>query len=341
MMIDDLLSPTPAPAGAAPPAPEPDAKSSGDGDAEPLPVHWQDVLSSISLGFIFAITMLLGILFARPFQAAGFQAFENPENPWNSVGYIVLLIAFTFVILWIAKKGQKWLIRLIILGAVAGTMVYVAQPFLEQLLGWSSTAAWIGGAGVGIACAVALYYHPEWYVIDIVGVLVAAGAAAIFGISLGLVPVVLLLVVLAVYDAIAVYKTKHMLALADSVMELRLPVLLVIPKHWGYRFRDEVARFKDAAEEGGDGHDREALFMGLGDLVFPAVLVVSIMAFHGAEWGWTPIIACMVGTLLGYSVLIATVLRGKPQAGLPLLNGGAIVGFLVGLYMATGSLVFW
>lgn len=340
-MTDEPFRPTPVPIGGAA-APDRHVPEPPKDDApEPLPVTWQDVMSSISLGLIFVTTMLLAILFARPFAASGFQAFEDPENVGNSFGYILLLIAFTFVILYIAKKGQKWLIRLIILAAVAGTMVYVAKPFFAILLGVPELGAWLGAAAVGIACAVGLYYHPEWYVIDIVGVLVAAGAAAIFGISLGLVPVILLLVVLAVYDAIAVYKTKHMLALADSVMELRLPVLLVIPKTWNYRFRDEVARFKDAAESKQGREEREALFMGLGDLVFPAVLVVSAIMFAQPGWGLAPALGAMGGTVVGYSILIATVLRGRPQAGLPLLNGGAITGFLVGLLAATGSIVFW
>jgi len=37
-----------------------------------------------------------------------------------------------------------------------------------------------------------------------------------FGISLAIIPTLLLLVVLAVYDYIAVYRTKHMVALAEA-----------------------------------------------------------------------------------------------------------------------------
>jgi presenilin-like A22 family membrane protease len=220
-------------------------------------------------------------------------------------------------------------------------MVYVVPPLL-LVVGVPATAAWGTGLAVGVTSAWALYKHPEWYVIDTVGILVAAGAAAIFGISLGIVPVVVLLAALAAYDAIAVYKTKHMLALADSVMELRLPVLLVIPKTRHYHFLDEVSRFKQAADkdEAEERGERDALFMGLGDLVMPTILVVSALVF-GAGWGTAPAWGAALGTLWGYLVLMSFVLRGRPQAGLPLLNGGAIAGFLTGLYAATGSIVFW
>ena len=76
-----------------------------------------------------------------------------------------------------------------------------------------------------------LYKYPEWYVVDLVGVCIAGGVSALIGISLSVIPVVVLLVLLAIYDAISVYKTKHMIAMAEGIMDLKLPILFVIPKH--------------------------------------------------------------------------------------------------------------
>ncbi len=304
-----------------------------------LPVTWTEYRAAAALLLIFVANILLAVVFAGPFTTAGLQAFEDPDDVGNSLWYIALILAFTFLILYIAKKGAKWLIRLIILAAVATTVAYVTYPVLAVTLGWDWTVAIWSGIALGGVCVFALYKHPEWYVIDAVGLLVASGSAAIFGISLGLVPTVLLLVALAVYDAIAVYRTKHMLSLADTVIELRLPVLLVIPKVAHYRFRAEATKFKEASAE--NKGEREAMFMGLGDLVMPTILVVSALAFGKAEWGNLPALGAAVGTLVGYAVLMGYVLKGRPQAGLPLLNGGSIVGFLTGVYAASGSIVFW
>lgn len=313
-------------------------------DREPLPVTWAEYRSVAALLGIFVLCILLALVFAQPFFDAGLQAFEDPEDPGNALFYLVLILVFTFVILWIAKKGLKWLIQAIILGAVGMTMAYVFAPLLWAYVFFATP---MGGAiSIGLAFLLAagatfwLYKRPEWYVIDIVGVLVAAGAAAIFGISLAPVVAVILLAGLAIYDAIAVYRTKHMLSLADTVIDLHLPVLLVIPKTRGYSFLREAAKFKEANEE--NKADREAMFMGLGDLVMPTILVVSALHFSvQAGWGTLPSLGAAIGTLVGFGVLMGYVLKGNPQAGLPLLNGGAIVGFLAGLYQATGSLVFW
>lgn len=303
--------------------------------SEVPPVTMADYRATAGLFMAFLVTQILAVLFAKPSIDAGLQAFEDSGDPLNIVYYVLLLFAFTFLILWLHKKGIKWAIQGIILLAVGSTVMYVVAPLLLTY-GLDSTLSWTLGAIIGGGSVLWLFLHPEWYVVDLVGILVAGGAAAIFGISLEPSIVILMLVALAVYDAVAVYKTKHMLSLADSVIELRLPVLLVVPKSKGYSFLKEAAKFKEANAE--NKEQREAFFMGLGDLVMPTILVVSALTFgEGIE----PVLGAAVGMLVGFGVLMGFVLKGNPQAGLPLLNGGAIVGFLAGLYAATGSVIFW
>ncbi len=305
----------------------------------PLPVTWAEYRAAAALLGLFVANILLAVFLAGPADEAQLEAFEDPEDVGNSLWYIGLIIAFTALILYIARKGKKWLIRFIILAAVGSTLVYVFYPVLLVLAGLSAGASLAVSAVFALAATLWLYKRPEWYVLDLVGLLVAGGASAIFGISLGVRPVVVLLVLLAVYDAVAVYKTKHMLSLADSVIELRLPVLLVIPKVARYSFLREATKVKEATAE--TKGEREAMFMGLGDLVMPTILVVSALHFALPGWGALPALGAAVGTLVGYGVLMGYVLKGNPQAGLPLLNGGAITGFLAGVYLATGSLRFW
>jgi presenilin-like A22 family membrane protease len=40
-------------------------------------------------------------------------------------------------------------------------------------------------------------------------------------------------------------------------------------------------------------------------------------------------LAAMLGSLVGYAILMSLVLRGNAQAGLPFLNGGALLGYTV------------
>ncbi|MDD2788203.1 presenilin family intramembrane aspartyl protease, partial [Methanoculleus sp.] len=77
---------------------------------------------------------------------------------------------------------------------------------------------------------------------------------------------------------------------------------------------------------------------GMGDLIMPSILVISSHVFVDAPavlWVLSaPTIGAMAGSLAGLAALLYFVNRGKPQAGLPPLNGGAILGFLVGAALA-------
>jgi presenilin-like A22 family membrane protease len=115
-----------------------------------------------------------------------------------------------------------------------------------------------------------------------------------------------------------------MIDLADTVMDLKLPVLLVIPKIRHYSLIKETKRLKEKLK---DDEERDAFFMGLGDIVMPGILVAATYNTEGL--GLPVALAVIIGTLVGFSILMIFVMRGKPQAGLPLLCGGAIAGYII------------
>jgi len=116
---------------------------------------------------------------------------------------------------------------------------------------------------------------------------------------------------------------------------LKLPVILVIPKIRKYSLIKETKSLKEKLE---GGEERYAFFMGLGDAIIPGFLVAS--TFHNiAGNGILIALSVMLGTLLGFAVLMTSVIKGKPQAGLPYLCSGAILGYLVSSYILFGELV--
>jgi presenilin-like A22 family membrane protease len=243
----------------------------------------------------------------------------------------LILLVFTGFLLLLIKYGKKeWL------AVIIGISIFLTFVYIFTALVYAVTADQNLGIFLVIALSIlatfVLYKYPEWYVIDSLGILIAAGVAAIFGSSLEWYLVVLLLVLLAVYDAISVYKTKHMITLAEGVIDLKTPILFVIPKKRDYSFiRDGIGKLDD-------GGERAAFIIGMGDLIMPSILVVSANVFLQ---GWRfagiinlPALGAMIGSLAGLAVLLHFVSSGKPQAGLPPLNGGTILGFLAGWVLA-------
>ena len=300
-------------------------------------------------------SQIAAIALSPVFYGAGFQAFQRPEDVTNTVIYLIMILAFTAVILGLVRYKRQNLAKYVIMASIFITLAFILLlPLffaLDYATGYTVDLALLGNVATVLAFAIAaglvylLVKFPEWYVVDAIGITTAAGVTAILGISFGTLPAILLLIALAFYDAWAVYRTKHMITLADELTSQRLPILLVIPKKAGYSFRQQ----KSLKEQVASGEEREAMFVGLGDLIIPGILAVSAFTFPPLKPGATPadpwvpdiriilgvpsnmLIALFVvfGCLVGFLALMRFVLRGNPQAGLPLLNGGALVAFVI------------
>lgn len=341
--------------------------------------------SMAGMAAMFIGTIAIGLFIQPLYNIPEARAFG--EEGATKSGFIllelVLIGVFTVAIIWLARKGLDALIKGIVMLALGLSLFYAIQPFTLLFL-WIAGLATPASVGlsalaISIAAMVALHRYPEWFVVNGVGVMVGAGVIVMIGISFVPVLVIIFMILAAIYDYWAVHKSKHMLELADTMIGLKLPVLLVSPKEKGYSFLDQEGDIMSGAHAGesgvyaGDvappppGYDgvmeaemvdeavrlrpkkkksRDALFMGLGDVIFPGMLVISAVSFL-PEWG--PEVASvfggyylaqlvvgvgtLIGGLLGYVALMYFVAQGNPQPGLPLLNGGAILGYLVsGIY---------
>jgi presenilin-like A22 family membrane protease len=322
---------------------------------------------------LFLLVQVGALTMVGPFETAGYQAVEDPSDPTNSLVYIAAILVATVLMLAAFKYAFERAVKVVVLCSSALVSWYVFAVVTPPLLTVGPVN--VVAVALSIGVAVALLIYPEWYVVDAAGVVMGIGAGALFGISFGLLPAILLLSVLAVYDAISVYGTRHMLSLAEGVMELRIPVILVVPLSLSYSLladdfsgANEVHEGEESAavtdgdgapvDDGesdtvGDAPDdaddptRDAFFIGLGDAVMPTVMVASGAFFSpAASLGVAglpalnlPALLSMVGTFLGLGVLLWAVLKGRAHAGLPLLNGGAIGGYLLGSVLAGVPLV--
>src|SRR6266566_4110196 len=315
----------------------------------------REYASIAAMAAILVGSQILAIALSPLFFAGGFQAFPNPGDVTNTAIYIVMILAFTAVILGLVRYRRQNLAKYVIMASIFLTLAFILLLPLYFGLLYASGGAIDGDLLVNVSTLISfvlaglivyvLVKFPEWYVVDAVGIMTAAGVTAILGISFGIVPAILLLFALAVYDAWAVYRTKHMITLADELTSQRLPILLVIPKKAGYSFREQKSLKGQIAA----GEEREAMFIGLGDLIIPGILSVSAFTFLndpallGRSLGpvapfMTVALGTVIGSLVGFFVLMRYVLKGNPQAGLPLLNGGALLGFLVTSLVVYGTI---
>jgi presenilin-like A22 family membrane protease len=293
----------------------------------------------------------VGLALADPFRSVGLTSTSNPQSPTAPILIIaIIVIAPLFILLLARRQGGLSALRHLILLAISGALFItlsatfaVVWPTYYLLPPWAAeiviVPAYILGATISAILYLTLLMNPQWYVVDLVGFIAAGALVAILGISFAILPAFILLGALMIYDAIAVYRTKHMVSLADVVTEMKLPILMVMPDAPGYDYTSAPPLREQRSQP---VEERSALFMGLGDIVIPGTLVVAAFVWlpstpelFGIGASLWVAIGAMLGSLVGYAALMRLVLRGNPQAGLPFLNGGAILG-----YVATYVLVF-
>jgi presenilin-like A22 family membrane protease len=236
-----------------------------------------------------------------------------------------------------------------IIGTEDETILLNSGPFTDEMYNihgmvLDDTASLIGLL-VAVVLMVALIWRPEWYVVNTVGILVGAGVVVMLGVTFVPTLIMIFMILAAIYDAWAVYKSKHMLDLADTMIGLNLPILLVAPQEKGYSMLNEQDSIKPLESAQTDGvpkkrkKSKEAMFMGLGDVIFPGMLVVSCIQWIAVS-GFAVGMGALIGGLVGYFALMGFVASGRPQAGLPLLNGGAILGYLIAGMIFVGTSAF-
>lgn len=293
-----------------------------------LPTHDVEYSSHLTTvlisAFLFLNAQFLALILVVPFKSMGVSAFENPENPVNSILYLALFLVVTAIILLIVRLFGERAIRYVFMGAIIYTFFYIVYLLLITVL--SDTIAFISSVLITVFFMYFTFRRPTWYLMDGVAIIVGGGIIAVLGVSLAIIPSIIFMVGLAIYDFIAVYKTKHMISLAEAAIKVQVPLLLIVPKGRG-KIRGRYSNLDDAR--------REAFFMGLGDVIIPGVLVTSSYIYLPLKFVYylpanlIVAMATLAGALCGMVFVLLLAVKGKPQAGLPFINTGAILAFAI------------
>ncbi|MEF8883894.1 MAG: presenilin family intramembrane aspartyl protease PSH [Haloarculaceae archaeon] len=289
-----------------------DRTAASDGPA------WRDWLPHLGIVVLYAATVLGGLALADEMSAMGLVMFADPGNVGNvGVFAVVVLVATGVMVLAFRFEVGDLLVRAFIL-ASAGSLTAVT---VAVVTGVGTVAT--GGAALGlpagpvsgvvaVGTALVLWVYPEWWVNDLAAVVFGAAAIPMLGLGFAPLPVVVLLVLWAGYDAYAVYVSGHMQELAAGLGELRAPIVFVVPRSPSYSLR----------EEGLELAERDGAFLDA------PVLVPALNAN-------LPALGALAGGLVGMGGLLYLVHRVEgAHAGLPPLNAGVLGGYLLGAVAA-------
>jgi presenilin-like A22 family membrane protease len=134
----------------------------------------------------------------------------------NATQIIFMIIFVTLVVLLAIKLKIQWFIALIqylFTAFILGTIFFILLGFISFTGNQAINIATI----LSIVVTAVLFLFPEWYVIDLTGILEISAIVVYLGSAFSIYPVLAILAFTAVEDYIAVYKTKHMQVMVSGM----------------------------------------------------------------------------------------------------------------------------
>lgn len=254
--------------------------------------------------------LLVGII--SIFLAGRFYELQAiTKAPAQTVTWWQFLLAFgigTAIVLGLIRISHGgWFLRIFFLFALFAGIITTFSAFASQ------TQAFI----ISLILIFSYVLWPYVWLHDLVLILTLPGIAALIGVSLNPWAVVVLLIVMSVYDYVAVYKTKHMVRMAKAMIAGRAIFAMIFP--------EKVEGFKEHLDR---AHPGEGFMMlGSGDFVFPVILASSAFALNSFA-PWLVLGFSLLGLLIMHLIFFSQKIR-RPMPALPPLAVFSIIGFII------------
>ena len=262
--------------------------------------------------FIQELTTFLLIGIISIFLAGRFFSLKAVmEVPTQMVEWWQFILAFgigTAIVLGLIRISHGgWFLRIFFLFALFAGITITFCAFTSQTLAF-------------ILSLILIFSYVLWPYVwfhDLVLILTLPGIAALIGVSLNPWTVAVLLIVMSVYDYVAVYKTKHMVKMAKTMIASRAIFAMIFP--------EKVKDFKEHLDK---AHPGEGFMMlGTGDFVFPLIMASSAFALNSLA-PWLVLGFSLLGLLIMHLIFFSQKIR-QPMPALPPLATFSIIGFII------------
>lgn len=271
-----------------------------------------NVLQKVLL--LFVLTQLLGLytgIFILQDAKTNpiVQEYISVEHGVSSLPLFVLYIligAAIFLILIRLRIELLFALLEILVISVTSSILFYAfiRPFIPDAL-----LAMALSAMLGIALAAAKHFAR--ILKNAAAVLSSAGAGAVFGFTFSFLASLLFFMLMAVYDYIAVFRTRHMVSMAREII------------------RHDMSFTVTAKEKLPSGRESR-LDLGTGDLALPVMVEVSAYQIHPALS-----LITMLGAAAGVSFVLAYAWRRKVfLPAIPFIFSGILLSLVVAFGIA-------
>ncbi len=323
-----------------------------------------DFRQNLRILLMFLIVQFTALFFATYIYSGASLLQQSAQQYSQSVNsaftYIIIIALFAFVVIMIIRynKSDKIFIALEAIAVIGSSfflfliLVGILTNSLAQVL-YSTTITYQYIVAIILAIALLVAKNKWPRLRNTVSIIASVGIGLVIGISLDFIVVMIFMALLAIYDFIAVFITKHMVTMGTAMARMNLAFLVgtseagAIPATQMSRDeRKQAAMFRPAFQE----HkgvlkdlDKQKMvpvitprLLGNGDLATPAMVAVAAFKVMG---GFGLSIAIVIGASCGLMLTFYILNRyRKPLPAIPPLLLGVVFGIIV-YSLATGILV--
>jgi presenilin-like A22 family membrane protease len=254
--------------------------------------------------------------FIRPSMVSGEIPYQS-SSIWIILTYFFVAVVVIAIVFFILPLDKLKIVFRIVFAAMFGWGLFIVTFFKLP-----DAAAY----ALGAAAAISWLLWARIWLHDLLLVIALAAAAAIFGYLFSPLTFMIFMLIVSVYDVLAV-RFGFMVWMADKLSDTTSLPAFIFPKNPGdaaLKLKD--VHFNELRKE--EAVKREYAILGGGDIGFPLMLAVSIYFAYGL------VNSILVGALAALGLMGAFLiqkywLKGKPMPALPPITFMSLVGYLI------------
>jgi presenilin-like A22 family membrane protease len=192
----------------------------------------------------------------------------------NAIYFFVLILVQTAIIIFLIKFVKKInFLKIIDIFVTFFALFGILSFFISNLI-------------ILIILTIALvlikeFWKNKWYR-NVIIFLISGFFSAYFSYTLGIVPIFVLLILIAIYDFIAVFKTKHMVFLANNIIGKNTLFVMTYGKDLSTNNADKRDMSESISNENAKPKRivKDSLNLGTGDFVLPLIGVMGLFIIN-------------------------------------------------------------
>ena len=176
---------------------------------------------------------------------------------------------------------------------------------------------------ISVACGLLLFLMPRVWLHNLLMIFALAGVGSVFGFLFSPWTVIAFMLVISIYDVLAV-RFGYMMWMVKKLEQSEVLPAVIFPKeisNWNVDLRRAKVIEGESAE-------REFSVLGGGDIAFPLLLLVSVLFTHGFVGSIIVALFSLLGLISAYLIQLF-ILKGKPMPALPPITFVSLIGLLM------------